>query len=89
MKDTLPKFLAAFEKRLAGNSSPGFFVGEKLTIADFVFFNYFFSYVFNPEAKGTELIKPVVEAFPMVMAYSEALKATFKEYLKTRPNKPL
>jgi glutathione S-transferase len=32
---TLPKFLAAFEKRLEGNSSPDKIVGDKHTIADF------------------------------------------------------
>ena len=87
LKDTLPKFLTVFEKRLSANSSPNFFVGDKLTIADFAWLSFIFSHVYNPEGMMSAYIKPIFENFPRLKTYAEALKTTFYEYLENRPKR--
>jgi len=87
LKDTLPKFLTAFEKRLESNSTSNFFVGDKLTIADFAWSNFFFSHVYNTEGPFSAFLQPVLENFPKLKAYADSLKATLKDYLENRPKR--
>ena len=56
----LPRFFGAFEKRLESNQS-GFFVGDKISIADFVIGAMAYSSFLNENSPYREILFPVAE----------------------------
>ena len=87
IKDTLPVFLTAFEKRLAKNSSPHYWAGDKLSIADFAWFAVTFGVFHNELNPLSPVLKPIYDSFPHLKAYSEHQKEELKEYLESRPKR--
>ena len=71
LKDTLPAFLTAFEKRLTANSSHHYMAGDKLTIADFAWFSIIFGVFYNDLNPISAFVKPIFDSFPHLKAYAE------------------
>ena len=83
LQNTCPRLFSAFEKRLEGNQS-GFFVGHKITMADFMMGSLIFS-IFLNEACPVQLpILEVAKNYPKLMAYSEGLREHLKARLSDR-----
>ncbi|CDW80180.1 UNKNOWN [Stylonychia lemnae] len=85
---TLPKFLAAFEKRLEGNSSPDKIVGDKHTIADFALAGLAYSSFLNEANPMKAQTLEVASKFPKLLDYFNGLGETLKEHLATRKPSP-
>lgn len=85
VSETLPKFLAAFEKRLVTNTNSKFVVGESLTLADFAFISIIFTLFYNELNDYSKLLKPAFESFPHLKAYAENAGKVFHTYLESRP----
>jgi glutathione S-transferase len=88
LANTLPKFLAAFEKRLEGNSSPDKMVGDKHTIADFALAALAYSSFLNEANPAREAQLEVANKFPKLMDYFNGLGETLKDHLSTRGTSP-
>lgn len=63
-----PKFLSIMEKRMTDNSSKDFFVGDKITIADFGLAALFYSHIANPTVPNPDFRDPV-EKHPVLLKY--------------------
>lgn len=85
--NTLPRFFAAFEKRLDGNTS-GFIVGDKITIADFAFAALAYSSFLNENNPNRQPAIEVVDKFPAFKKYCEGLGEHIKAHLDTRKPSP-
>ena len=81
---TLPKWLAAIEKRLKTNSSQKFISGDKMTIADFALASLAFSTFLNERNPLRVQLMGNLEHFPVVNAYFIGLGEELKEHLSTR-----
>lgn len=88
LANTLPRFLAAFEKRLEGNSSPDKIVGDKHTIADFALAALAYSSFLNEANPMKAQILEVASKFPKLLDYFNGLGETLKEHLATRKPSP-
>jgi len=85
---TLPRFFAAFQKRLEGNSSPDKIVGDKHTIADFALAALAYSSFLNEHNAGKEHTLAVASQFPKLLDYFNGLGEILKDYLSSRPAYP-
>ena len=84
-KNFLPVWFGRMEKRIAANSNPNFFVGDKMTIADFAVGALMFSFARNPNNKQAEAGNAILANFPKFSAYLDNYGATMKSYLDGRP----
>eukprot|EP00347_Sterkiella_histriomuscorum_P012337 403368980 len=85
----IPKFFGVVEKRLTENTSKHHLVGEHLSIADFALAGLLFSAFYNDASEYTALMRPLVDAFPLLKAYTENLRDhELKDFLQTRPVRP-
>ncbi len=84
-KNLLPT-LSVLETRLKKNISEDFFVGRKVTIADVVWNNFFWSYLTNEGRDATENQKfeAIVKNFPILWSYLKKGKTRFTRF-STRP----
>ncbi|PFX16269.1 probable glutathione S-transferase 5 [Stylophora pistillata] len=83
-KVATPRFLTYFEKLLkANNEGKGFFVGDKLTYADIIFFNITNGLL----AKGKMEVPALIKDFPLLASHYERVMAipNIKNWLETRP----
>ena len=79
-----PVFLHALNKR--AESGHPFIVGDKLTIADFMFGAFIFTLIYNEAANPQlEILRKMFEQHAALKTYAEHLKKVFAEYLATRP----
>lgn len=85
--NTLPKFFAAFEKRLEENST-GFIVGDKPTIADFAFAALAYSSFLNEHNPQRGPSEEVANKFPNFSKYCQGLGELVKSHLETRKPSP-
>lgn len=85
--NTLPKFIAAFDKRLEGNTT-GFAVGEKISIADFALAAFSYSSFLNDNSPAKEQALEVVSKFPNFHKYATGLGDHVKAHLETRKPSP-
>lgn len=90
LQEDLPKALQKIEKRLeANNGGNGFFVGDRVTMADFVMFEFAYDMFLRPGVRDHRL--EVIETHaPKLKAFSERfieLSEGLKNYLATRPER--
>jgi len=84
MSVTIPEYLGKLEKTLGANDGgKGYFVGKKITHADFAAFAFNETLVKLAADKGD-----LLESFPLLKAHSERIMALpqLKEYLESRPD---
>ena len=84
----MPKWLGALEKRLKNKYNKQFFVGEKLSIADFAFTATIFSLIFNDANPTGAKFQEVFNNYHHLKHYQEKAAETFGDYLATRPKRP-
>jgi glutathione S-transferase len=87
---TYPKFLKALSTRLEENYAAGgtFFVGSKLTVADFLFGNFVHSLIYNELAvESAAVLKAPFEQHPALVKYAESVKSELGWYLEARPKR--
>eukprot|EP00347_Sterkiella_histriomuscorum_P009431 403341241 len=85
--NTLPRFIAAFDKRLEGNTT-GFIVGDQITIADFALAAFAYSLFLNEICPVKAQIEEVVKRFENFYNYSIGLGEHVKAHLDTRKPAP-
>eukprot|EP00347_Sterkiella_histriomuscorum_P006172 403353788 len=85
--NTLPRFIAAFDKRLEGNTT-GFIVGDRITIADFALAAFAYSLFLNEICPVKAQIEEVVKRFENFYKYSLGLGEHVKAHLDTRKPAP-
>ena len=83
----LPGWFGAFEKRLAAREDRNFLVGDKLSIADFAWATFFYSFVFNELNEHHGAFEKNLSEFPLLKEYAENLGKTFADYLASRPKR--
>jgi len=81
-----PADLAAVEKRLKANTSQEFLVGNKYTMADFLWINTGYSTILNPHNRDKHA--PVLKSFPAYKNYLDVRGKDFEDYLKKRKDSP-
>lgn len=86
-KEALPTF-TAIEKRLKENSSQDYLVGDKLTVADVVWVDFFFSHALNPTLNEEQVAKRMefLGKFPLLVEYANKRKADFPRFETRKPS---
>lgn len=88
--EKMPMFLRKFETRLERNhNGTGFFVGNNVTLADFIVFDLLWEQCCKP-GKAETCGDLVSQNAPKVFAWCNRMQnnsQTFKQYLETRPNR--
>lgn len=84
----LPTWIAAIQKRIAGNEDPHYAAGNKRTIADFALATVAFNFINNEANPLYAEIAPLTkkEDFPVLTTYLTKLHEELKDYLTTRPS---
>lgn len=88
LETTLPKFFAAFEKRLDNNSSPDKIVGDKLTIADFALAAFAYSTFSNDANPLKAQLHEIASKYPKFLDYTNGLGELLKDHIASRPVSP-
>lgn len=84
--------LGYIEKRLKENSSQDYMVGEKITIADVVFLNAYYSMWLDENTKNEErnsLYKAAIDKHPLFVKYVQGLRKLFDGYWESARIKSL
>mmetsp|Transcript_32359 Transcript_32359/g.31662 ORF Transcript_32359/g.31662 Transcript_32359/m.31662 type:complete len:112 (-) Transcript_32359:45-380(-) len=84
--EVIPKELAILEKVLSNNATQNYLVGDKMTIADFLFGSFMNSFFYNPANPGYEQIKDMLNNFPNVKKWAEHFNGEMAAYLAARPS---
>ena len=82
------KIFKSLEKRSAANSTRQFFVGDKITLADFALFGVIYTGVYNNESQAAPIMRDLWDSHPHLKEYAESLGKIFHDYLETRPKCP-
>lgn len=87
---TLADFFQKIQKRLEDNEavSTTYFVGDKMTIADFGNAAVAYNYFLNEHNADKEKFQAVLNNYPKVLAYYRGLGELLKDYLTTRRPSP-
>lgn len=85
---TFTKWLTVIDKRVKENTSQKYIVGDKITIADFTLAALAYSTFLNENNPSKDVQRPIVEQFPVLLAYFQSLGEDLKEYLSTRISSP-
>ena len=85
---TLPSFVESIQKRLEGNTTQAFIVGESLTIADFALAAVAYSSFLNENNPSRADQLAIVEKYPVALAYFQGLGEPLKDYLAARKPSP-
>jgi glutathione S-transferase len=89
METTLSNWLAVMEKRIQANSSQKYFVGDKITIADFGLAAWAYSVALNEQSQMFGPMNEILSHFPTFHAYLKGLgEDDLKDYLAGRPKCP-
>lgn len=91
LKNEMPNCLKMIEGRLQGKKASNFFVGNSVSLADFVVFEYVYDSFMRPSVRD-ERLKMLEDAAPKLKDYAENFldkSRELKEYLKNRPEKPV
>jgi glutathione S-transferase len=62
-----------------------FFIGEKLTIADFDLGALFFSFFLNEDFRDYKEFNEIFKKYKTLVRYTDNLKESFKDYIEKRP----
>mmetsp|Transcript_32358 Transcript_32358/g.31659 ORF Transcript_32358/g.31659 Transcript_32358/m.31659 type:complete len:111 (+) Transcript_32358:347-679(+) len=84
--EAMPKQLGILENVLTKNSTQNHLVGDKMTIADFLFGSLMNSFYYNPGNPGYDKIKDVPNNFPNVKKWAEHFNGEMAAYLAARPS---
>ena len=87
LKNFLPKWIDAIEKRIANNSTQKFVAGDKMTIADFALAAVAFNILLNDTNPVFAEIQEVLKDSAVIDTYVASLQAELREYLETRPKR--
>jgi len=82
MVATLKLIEAFYKKYTSGN---GYFVGDKMSMADIVLIDFYTNLLTHPSRK--EGGQKVIEQVPELKKYFETRVQDFKSYLETRPER--
>ena len=90
LQEDLPKALQKIEKRLeANNGGNGFFVGDRVTMADFVMFEFAYDMFLRPSMRE-HMLEMIETHAPKLKAFAERfieLSEGLKNYLAARPER--
>ena len=87
----MPNHLKMIEKRLIMNKGSHYLVGNSVTLADFVVFEFLYELFMRPSVRDEHLMK-LKFAAPRLMDYADnflEMSKELKEYLKNRPERPI
>lgn len=72
-----PIYLEAMANRLKKNEGSKYLVGDKLTIADITLSNFIFSNLYNDISKFGPGLRPMFEAYKVLVEYKLNMQAEF------------
>lgn len=89
-RDNMPRMLRLIERRIVENNNPHFFVGNSVTLADFVMFEFGYDYFLRPSLKERYegMLRDTAPTFYQFVLHFKDSSPTLKSYLEARPERP-
>ena len=81
----IPKCFEFQENLIKNNSSQEFLVGDKASVADFLYLAFYSSVIANELSEGKDAFKSILANYPVLKSYYEIRYEAQKEYFTSLP----